>query len=144
MLPRRDLRQRRLNLTLCFSQELRRRGLYHCLWLLTATPMQLDPHEVHDLLLLCCLDRPSWGAWSSLTNFGASSSSSRMFGTDRSARTDVVAMTRLAVDQGAPDLDPSQVPPNWSPFDWNSLVRRIREGAAEADPRLAAAFRPAR
>ena len=35
------------NLALRLLQELRARQLFRCLWLLTATPMQLDPDEVH-------------------------------------------------------------------------------------------------
>src|SRR6266571_846905 len=36
------------NQLLGLLQTLRARNLLRCLWLLTATPMQLDPHAVHD------------------------------------------------------------------------------------------------
>ena len=47
-------------LLLTLLQRLRVHHRYRSLWLLTATPMQLEAHEVHDLLLLCGLDDPSW------------------------------------------------------------------------------------
>ena len=50
------------NQLLGLLQTLRALSLFRCLWLLTATPMQLDPHEVHDLLLLCGFDDQAWGA----------------------------------------------------------------------------------
>jgi hypothetical protein len=49
------------NLLLSLLQELRRRSLFRALWLLTATPLQLDVQEVHDLLLLAGLDDPAGG-----------------------------------------------------------------------------------
>jgi hypothetical protein len=48
------------NQLLGLLQTLRARHLFRCLWLLTATPMQLNLHEVHDLLLLCGLDDHAW------------------------------------------------------------------------------------
>ena len=57
------------NQLLGLLQTLRTQNLFRCLWLLTATPMQLDPHEVHDLLLLCGLDDHTWGRWSNLAAF---------------------------------------------------------------------------
>jgi hypothetical protein len=46
------------NQFLSLLQEFNRRKLFRGLWLLTATPMQIEPREVHDLMLLCGLDRP--------------------------------------------------------------------------------------
>jgi hypothetical protein len=48
------------NFMLTLLQHLQSHRRFRCLWLLTATPMQLEAHEVHDLLLLCGLDAPSW------------------------------------------------------------------------------------
>src|SRR5262249_49653396 len=50
---RQVFRDNKPNQALSLLQDLRARQLYRTLWLLTATPMQLDAHEVHDLLLLC-------------------------------------------------------------------------------------------
>jgi hypothetical protein len=106
--------------------DLRARNLFHCLWLLTATPMQLDPHEVHDLLLLCGLDDHSWSRWSDLSAFQGFFEGLRDFPRDRQIRTDVIAMTRIAVACGAPELDETQVPPHWTQLRWQRFVSKVK------------------
>jgi superfamily II DNA or RNA helicase len=120
------------NQFLALLQELRRRNAYRCLWLLTATPMQLAPHEVHDLLLLCGLDAPSWQSWRQASAFDAYFQRLRQFAANRDVRPEVVAMARLAVAHGAPDLAAVQPPPGWNPFAWRSFVPRLREEAGRA------------
>ena len=110
-------------------QDLRTRRLFRSLWLLTATPMQLDPREVHDLLLLCGLDDPSWTDWVLLRGFTEFFNNLRVFHQDRKVRSDVVRMTRIAVAHGAPDLDETRAPQHWSLFPWQRTVERIRTGA---------------
>jgi superfamily II DNA or RNA helicase len=118
------------NLLLGLLQELKRRGLFRCLWLLTATPMQLDTQEVHDLLLLAGLDNPRWGRWASLAGFQDFFDRLREFPTRKDNRAEVVAMTRQAVGLGAADLSPSQVPRPWTEFAWRTLVGKIKGGGA--------------
>lgn len=113
------------NLLLRLLQELKRRQLFRCLWLLTATPMQLAAHEVHDLLLLAGIEDPRWGPWSDLSEFERFFERLRFFATTRNDRAEVVAMTRRAVEIGAPDLSPTEVPAHWTPLQWQSLVQRI-------------------
>ena len=114
------------NLLLGLLQELKHRGMFRCLWLLTATPMQLEVQEVHDLLLLAGLDDPRWGAWSSLAGFERFFDLLREFATEKQVRPEVVAMTRRAVALGAPDLSPTQTPPRWTDFAWRNLAARIK------------------
>ena len=78
------------NQLLGLLQMLRARSLFRCLWLLTATPMQLDPHEVHDLLLLCGLDDHAWGRWSNLAAFQGFFEGLRHFPRERQVRADVL------------------------------------------------------
>jgi ERCC4-related helicase len=118
------------NLLLGLLQELRRRELFRCLWLLTATPMQLVTQEVHDLLLLAGLDDPRWGDWSRLPDFQRSFDRLREFPTRQEVRAEVVAMTRRAVALGAPDLSPAQVPRHWTELAWRNLVARLQGGGA--------------
>jgi ERCC4-related helicase len=118
------------NLLLGLLQEMKRRELFRCLWLLTATPMQLDVQEVHDLLLLAGLDDPRWGDWSRLTGFQDFFDRLREFPARKEARAGVVALTRQAVALGAPDLSPAQVPSHWTEFAWRNLVARIKAGGA--------------
>ena len=110
------------NQLLGLLQTLRARSLLRCLWLLTATPMQLDPHEVHDLLLLCGLDAQAWGRWSNLAAFQGFFEGLRHFPRDRQVRADVLAMTRVAVARGAPELDATQVPPHWRQLQWGAAL----------------------
>lgn len=110
-------------------KDLRARRLFRSLWLLSATPMQLDPQEVHDLLLLCGLDDPSWDDWVRLSGFTEFFNNLRVFHQNRSVRSDVVRMTRIAVAHGAPDLDGSRVPQHWNLFPWQRMVERIRSDA---------------
>ncbi len=114
------------NLLLQLLQEMKARRLFRCLWLLTATPMQLAAHEVHDLLLLAGVDDPHWGPWSRLREFERFFDRLRTFPSAKADRAGVVEMTRRAVDMGAQDLSPSVVPPNWAAFQWQELVRKIR------------------
>jgi hypothetical protein len=37
-------------------------------------------------------------------------------------------MTRRAVTRGADDLDPSQVPHGWTPFQWGQMVQKVKDG----------------
>jgi hypothetical protein len=119
-------REREPNLLLRLLQELRTRQLFRSLWLLTATPMQLDPHEVHDLLLLCGLDDPSWQAWASMDGFIGFFEKLRRFQLDKRVRLETVKMTRIAVEKGASDLDPNRSPVGWQPFSWEGMIRRFR------------------
>ena len=88
--------------------------------------MQLDPHEVHDLLLLCGLDDQAWGRWSNLAAFQGFFEGLRHFPRDRQVRADVLAMTRIAVTRGAPELDATQVPPHWRPLQWQEFVSKVK------------------
>jgi ERCC4-related helicase len=114
------------NQLLGLLQTLRARSLFRCLWLLTATPMQLDPYEVHDLLLLCGFDDQIWGRWSNLTAFQGFFEALRHFPRERHVRADVIAMTRMAVARGAPELDATQVPPHWTPLQWQGFVAKVK------------------
>src|SRR2546425_1392160 len=114
------------NQLLGLLHNLRAGSLFRCLWLLTATPMQLDPHEVHDLLLLCGLDDYSWGRWSDLSAFQGFFEGLQNFPRDRQVRTDVITMARIAVARGAPELGESQVPQHWSPLRWQRFVSRVK------------------
>ena len=112
-------------LLLTLLQGLRAQHRYRSLWLLTATPMQIEAHEVHDLLLLCGLDDPSWQRWRDVQGFQGFFARLQAFPRDRQARTDVMTMTRLAVDHGAPELHDAQVPQHWSPFAWKAFVAKV-------------------
>jgi hypothetical protein len=35
-------------------------------------------------------------------------------------------MTRLAVARGAPELDATQVPPHWTPLQWQGFVSKVK------------------
>jgi hypothetical protein len=95
------------NLLLRLLQEMKRRRLFRCLWLLTA-------HEVHDLLLLAGVDDPRWGPWADLREFERFFERLRSFAAVKSDQAEVVAMTRRAVEIGAPDLSPAEVPAHWT------------------------------
>jgi ERCC4-related helicase len=119
------------NQLLDLLQEMKKRQLVVCLWLLTATPMQLDPQEVHDLLRLCGLDAPSWKNWNDCSGFQDFFTGLQSFPSARTIRLDIIRMTRLAVDHGATDLDPTRPPgPSgvWSEFQWRSFVSKIQTG----------------
>jgi ERCC4-related helicase len=116
------------NLLLRLLQEMKQRRLFRCLWLLTATPMQLAAHEVHDLLLLAGVDDHRWGPWTDLREFERFFERLRSFAVVKNDRAEVVAMTRSAVEIGAPDLSPTEVPAHWTELQWRSLVHRIRSG----------------
>ena len=103
------------NLLLRLLQAMADRHLFRCLWLLTATPMQLAAYEVHDLLLLTGVDDHRWGPWRDLRRFEGFFDRLRDFAADKEARAEVVDMTRQAVDLGAPDLSPDEAPPPWQP-----------------------------
>jgi superfamily II DNA or RNA helicase len=123
---RRVFRANEPNLLLGLLQEMRQRGLFRCLWLLTATPMQLEAREVHDLLLLTGLDDPGWGRWSDLADFEHFFDRLREFPVERACRAEVIEMTRRAVARGAPELSATEVPRHWTAFAWRNLVDRIR------------------
>jgi ERCC4-related helicase len=114
------------NLLLRLLQEMKQRRMFRCLWLLTATPMQLAAHEVHDLLMLAGVDDPRWGPWADLGQFERFFERLRSFAVVKNDRAEVVAMTRRAVENGAPDLSPTEVPAHWTELQWRSLVQRIR------------------
>lgn len=113
------------NLLLTLLRQLQAHRRFRSLWLLTATPMQLEAHEVHDLLLLCGLDKPSWQRWRDLPGFQGFFERLQAFPRDRQARPEVIAMTRLAVSHGAPELDDAQVPQHWTPFAWKGFVAKV-------------------
>ncbi len=123
------------NQLLDLLHELKHRRLFGSLWLLTATPMQLDPQEVHDLLALCGLDAPSWGDWNDVEGFQSFFEKLQVFPAKRPVRPDVMRMTRLAVSHGAADLDPSEAPGStgvWSGFGWQQFVNRGKTGTGLA------------
>jgi SNF2-related domain len=114
------------NLMLTLLQRLRVHRRFHSLWLLTATPMQLEAQEVHDLLLLCGLDESSWRQWRDIQGFQGFFERLQVFHHDRQARTEVVDMTRVAVAHGAPELNDAQVPQYRTPFIWKGFVAKIK------------------
>jgi ERCC4-related helicase len=116
------------NQFLSLLQDLKRRNLFRSLWLLTATPMQIEPREVHDLMLLCGLDQPEWRPWSTLSTFEQYFRDLNAFGSVRGVRNEVIRLSRIAVANGAPDFDPRHPPPSWPAFDWENTVGQIRRG----------------
>jgi ERCC4-related helicase len=124
------------NLLLRLLQGMKERRLFRCLWLLTATPMQLAAHEVHDLLLLAGVDDRRWGPWADLREFERFFERLRAFAAVKNDRAAVVAMTRRAVEAGAPDLSPAEVPPRWTELQWRSLVQGICSNGAGLTLRL--------
>jgi ERCC4-related helicase len=114
------------NQLLTLLQAFRDRKLFRCLWLLTATPMQLDPHEVHDLLLLCGLNDPSGGRWSGLATFREFFACLRHFQHDRQIRADVITLSRIAVQNGAPELPEIQTPPHWTAPAWRGFLTKVK------------------
>jgi SNF2-related domain len=114
------------NFMLTLLQRLQAHRHFRSLWLLTATPMQLEAHEVHDLLLLCGLDNPSWQRWRDVRGFQGFFERLQAFPRDRQARAEVLTMTRLAVDHGAPELNDTQVPQHWTPFTWKGFVAKVK------------------
>jgi superfamily II DNA or RNA helicase len=116
------------NQFLSLLQDLKRRNLFRSLWLLTATPMQIEPREVHDLMLLCGLDQPEWRPWSTLSTFEQYFRDLNAFGSVRGVRNEVIRLSRIAVANGAPDFEPRHAPPPWPTFDWENTVGQIRRG----------------
>jgi hypothetical protein len=114
------------NLMLTLLQRLQSHHRFRCLWLLTATPMQLEAHEVHDLLLLCGLDEPSWQQWRNVQGFQSFFERLQAFHRDQQVRTEVLAMTLLAINHGAPELDDAQVPQHWTPFAWKGFIAKVK------------------
>jgi superfamily II DNA or RNA helicase len=115
------------NLALRLLQELRTRRLFRCLWLLTATPMQLDPREVHDLLCLCGLDDPSWQNWADLLGFQGFFNRLQDFHRDKQGRGAVLDMTRIAVAHGAQELTQDHLPQHdWTAFQWNVFLSKLK------------------
>src|SRR5579859_7257500 len=122
---RQVFRDNKPNQALSLLQDLRARQMYRTLWLLTATPMQLEAHEVHDLLLLCGVDAPAWAEWRKASGFAQFFSRLRAFPTNKDVREPVIAMTRVSVERGAPDLDQAHVPGGWTKFQWSAFLRRL-------------------
>ena len=116
------------NQFLSLLQQFKRRSLFQSLWLLTATPMQIEPREVHDLMLLCGLDRPEWRPWTSLSTFEQYFRDLNDFGSVTKVRNEVIRLSRVAVANGAPDFDQQQPPPPWPAFDWKNVVGEIQRG----------------
>jgi len=116
------------NQFLSLLQDFKRRNLFRGLWLLTATPMQIEPREVHDLMLLCGLDRPEWQPWSTLSAFEQYFRDLSAFGSVRSVRNEVIRLSRIAVTNGAPDFEPRHPPPPWPAFDWENAIGEIQRG----------------
>ena len=106
-------------------QGLKHRRLYECLWLLTATPMQLSSHEVHDLLDLVGLNDPKWGPWQSLRDFENFFENLRIFSSSVNDRSSVIDMTRVAVKMGAPALPPQQPSSCWTNLNWTALLQNL-------------------
>jgi len=128
---RRVFGQEEPNQLLGLLQQMQQRQLFGCLWLLTATPMQLDPQEVHDLLALCGLDAPSWGAWRDQEKFYGFFESLPHFSLRKPLRGDIMTLARLAVQQGAAEFDAACVPGTtgvWSGFQWRQFVDKARSG----------------
>ena len=121
---RQVFRRHEPNLLLSLLQGLHRQRLYRTLWLLTATPMQLDPSEVHDLLLLCGMNDQRWREWHSESAFTRLFIDLSQYGRHREARRAVHRMTTVAVDAGAEPLRPDQVPKGWDAFHWQRFVDR--------------------
>ncbi len=96
------------------------------LWLLTATPMQLDPIEVFDLLQLCGLEGNNWGDWSFPFGFQKFFDNLKAFGTQPALRHTVIKMTEIAVKRGAPALEQKVAPKqHWTQFQWNNFVHDV-------------------
>ena len=114
------------NQLLSLLQQFQDGNYYTALWLLTATPMQLAPREVHDLLLLCGLRGSDWGAWSRLREFERFFEQLAAFASEDRVRSRVVEMTRIAVEKGAEDLDASRPPSGWSDFQWRVFVKKVQ------------------
>jgi ERCC4-related helicase len=116
------------NQLLGLLEGLARRQSFRSLWLLTATPMQLEPREVYDLLVLCGLGEPGWGDWRTLDGFEGFFERLAAFASDKTVREGIIAMTRRAVKRGADDLDVSQVPHGWTPFQWGQMIQKVKDG----------------
>jgi hypothetical protein len=91
---------------------------------------------VHDLLLLAGVDDPRWGPWSDLREFERFFERLRSFAAAKGDRAEVVAMTRRAVEIGAPDLSEEEPPLHWTELQWRSLVQRIRSNGSGLALRL--------
>lgn len=113
------------NLLLELLQGLKTRNLMRGLWLLTATPMQLAPQEVHDLLELCGVDEPAWDGWRNSFEFERYFDDLRDFPTDPAVRERALKMAAVAVGHGAPALDAGTPPAPWEAFSWRNLVDQI-------------------
>lgn len=124
---RKVFQQQQPNQLLGLLEDLQRRQAFRALWLLTATPMQLEPREVYDLLRLCGLNDPGWGDWRTLANFERFFEQLAAFAHDKAIREPVIAMTRRAVAQSADDLAATPVPSGWSPFHWGNMVKKVQD-----------------
>jgi superfamily II DNA or RNA helicase len=121
---RQVFRQNSPNQLLDLLQDLHDHALFGSLWLLTATPMQLHPAELHDLLQLSGVADPPWGSWASEPRFERFFSQLRAFPRDRQVRAEIFRMARVAVKQGAPAFDPQRLPADWDQFDWSGFANR--------------------
>jgi superfamily II DNA or RNA helicase len=126
---RRGFGNKEPNQLLGLLTDLKIRRLAGCFWLLTATPMQIDPDEVHDLLTLCGLDEPSWKPWSSAQVFNRFFDRLRIFRSEPGVRKEVMDLARIAVQNGAPELDENAVPlKGWGSFQWKSFLYKVKTG----------------
>ena len=136
------------NQLLGLLEDLKRRHAFRALWLLTATPMQLQPREVYDLLVLCGLNEPTWGDWRYLSDFENFFECLADFANNKKVRETVVTLTRRSVSRGAADLDSVQVPEGWTSFSWGRMARKVRDGVglglalSDLKPDLARAMTP--
>ncbi len=72
------------------------------------------------------LNDQAWGRWSHLAAFQGFFEGLRLFPRERPVRADVIAMTRIAVARGAPELDAMQVPHHWTPLRWHGFVSKVQ------------------
>ena len=116
------------NQLLTLLRDIRSQQPKQTFWLLTATPMQLDPIEVFDLLHLCGLDNEDWGNWSTDQGFQQFFDDLRCFANQPAARQEVMRMTGIAVKQGAPAFAELDIPQqHWTGFQWNNFVRAVNQ-----------------
>jgi len=113
------------NQFLFLLREMAAREKFKGLWLLTATPMQLDPVEVHDLLKLCGVHGPQWGEWVAATRFEEFFLGLGKFARDVAVREKVMEMVQVAVRQGARGLPPTPVPAEWTNLRWQRFVEMV-------------------
>ena len=116
------------NLLLSLLRRMQAQGKITCLWLLTATPMQLDPCEVHDLLRLCGVDH-RWADWAGEDGFRGYFDDLQRFAVKADVRRHVLQMADVARAHGAEALRPDAPPEDWDGARWRHLVQLIQRRA---------------